>query len=509
MSISDYFKKMLYSKDELEIIDESLKQFKNKQKSSKVQGEGYEDIHSVQGFGNVGTGSFNLFYEKNINKDLKNNKTKLSEYRKMYDMPEIANVVEDAATEASQQDLDGNILQLELVDDTINKNENINKNLQEEFDKLFKERIEISKNIEDWLISLLVDGKIYIENIINKSRPSLGILGVKKLPAETMDYDIDAVSGKITNFYQFLVDNAKKPSTPEEAETSDKVVTFYPSQITFVNSGVYGNNKKDILGYLHKCRQPFNQLRLLETSVVIYRLIRSPERLVFKIDTGNMPKDKSMKYVEQIKNKFTKKQIYDPNTGSLTNSVDVTSILENFFVAQSSDGRGSDITSIGGNPSGFAELDDIHYFQKKLYMSLKYPMSRVVSMHEIRNGEIVFGGNQDEIARDEIKWAKFLEKYQNRLYSKLLDLFVLHLKFIGYVKQYDLDVSKLRITMTPPNNYIDKINQSKLQTKFDNYQNLSNNEEFPKSFLMRRYLDFEDEDFEMLNKCWKEDEKYG
>ena len=179
------------------------------------------------------------------------------------------------------------------------------------------------------------------------------------------------------------------------------------------------------------------------------------------------------------------------------------------FVKNSSDGRGSDITSIGGNPSGFAELDDIHYFQKKLYMSLKYPMSRVVSMHESRNGEIVFGGNQDEIARDEIKWAKFLEKYQNRLCSKLLDLFILHLKFIGYVKQYDLDVSKLRITMTPPNNYIDKINQSNLQTKFDNYQNLSNNEEFPKSFLMRRYLDFNDEDFEMLNKGWKEDEKYN
>ena len=85
---------------------------------------------------------------------------------------------------------------------------------------------------------------------------------------------------------------------------------------------------------MHKCKQPFNQLRLLETSVVIYRLIRSPERLVFKIDTGNMPKDKSMKYVEQIKNKFTKKQVYDPNTGNLTNNADVTSVLENFFMAQ-------------------------------------------------------------------------------------------------------------------------------------------------------------------------------
>jgi len=334
MAIFNYLKKMFYTNEELEVIDESLKQFKNKQKQSKVQGEGYEDIHNIQGFGNIGTGSFNLFYEKNINKDLKNNKTKLNEYRKMYDMPEISSVVEDAAMESSQQDLNGDVIKLELIDDTINKNENIKKNIQEEFDKLFKERIELSKHIEDWLTSLFVDGKIYIENVINKSRPSLGILGVKKLPCETMDYDIDASTGKVTNFFQFLVENAKKPTTPEEAENSDKVITFYPPQITFVDSGVYGLNKKDVLGYLHKCKQPFNQLRLLETSVVIYRLIRSPERLVFKIDTGNMPKDKSMKYVEQIKNKFTKKQVYDPNTGNLTNNADVTSVLENFFMAQ-------------------------------------------------------------------------------------------------------------------------------------------------------------------------------
>ena len=247
MAIFNYLKKMFYTNEELEVIDESLKQFKNKQKQSKVQGEGYEDIHNIQGFGNIGTGSFNLFYEKNINKDLKNNKTKLNEYRKMYDMPEISSVVEDAAMESSQQDLNGDVIKLELIDDTINKNENIKKNIQEEFDKLFKERIELSKHIEDWLTSLFVDGKIYIENVINKSRPSLGILGVKKLPCETMDYDIDASTGKVTNFFQFLVENAKKPTTPEEAENSDKVITFYPPQITFVDSGVYGLNKKDVL----------------------------------------------------------------------------------------------------------------------------------------------------------------------------------------------------------------------------------------------------------------------
>ena len=507
-TIGETIKRFFFRTPKSEQIDESIKSFKNKQPKPGVSGEGFEDINNVVGFGQTGVGSFNLFYKKHINVELKSSKDKITEYRKMYDMPEIGAVVEDAAIESTQEDVDGNVIKLEFVDEEIEGNDNIKNNIQEEFDKLFKDRIEIKKHIQDWFISYLTDGKLFLENIINKGRPSFGILGVKKLPAETMDFDVDGVSGNITNFYQFLTEQAKKPNSPEEADASNDVIMFYTPQITYIDSGIYGVNKKDVRGYLHKCRQPFNQLRLLETSVVIYRLIRSPERLVFKIDTGNMPKDKAMKYVEKIKNKFTKKQIYDQDTGNLTNSTDVTSILENFFLAQSADGRGSDITSIGGNPSGFAELDDIHYFQKKLYRSLRYPMSRVNAMHEQRNGEIIIGGNQGEIERDEIKWARFLESIQNRICNKLLDLFLLHLTFIGHTKEYELSSSSLKITMTSPNNYIEQINQSVIAQRFENYMALSNNEEFPKTYLMRKYLMYTDEDLKEIQAGWEDDEKY-
>jgi len=509
MSIfGNIFNKIFYSNEENEVINESLKQFKDRGKSQKTYGEGIEDVNAITGFGTTGVGSFNLFYETQINKELRNSKAKIYEYRKMYEMPEIGDVVENAAMESTQENIDGEVVTLEFVDEALEKNENIRKNIQDEFDKLFYERIKIKKVINDWFITLFVDGKLFLENVINDKKSSIGILNAKKLPAETMDYDIDYKSGRVSAFYQMLSDNAKKPGSLEEADIKDNVIGFFPAQITFIDSGIYGLNKKDVLGYLHKCRQPFNQLRLLETSVVIYRLIRSPERLVFKIDTGNMPKDKSMKYVEKIKNKFTKKQIYDPNTGSLANSTDVTSMLENYFLAQSSDGRGSSIESVGGNPSGFTELDDIHYFQKKLYRSLKYPMSRVESMQDKRNGEIVFGNNNNEIERDEIRWAKFLESYQKRVCEKLLDMFMLHLTFIGFVKQYELDVTKLRITMNSPNDYIDRINQSILVRKFENYQAMANNPEFPKTYLMRKYLDYDEEDFKSILIGWNEDKKY-
>ena len=905
----------LFGLEEPEQLDESLKSFKNKAKNKNIQGEGFEDIQSVTGFGQTGTSSFNMFYDRHINKQLKTDKAKLNEYRKMADMPEISDVIENAAIEATAEDKEGKVLKLDFISEELSKNANVVKNLEDEFNKLFYERIDIKSIMQDYFKSYMVDGKLYLENIINKSRPSMGVLGIKRLPAETMDYDVDPATGKITMFYQFLKENAKKPSSFEEAEESNDVVCFYPAQISYVDSGIYGINKKDVLGFLHRCRQPFNQLRLLETSVVIYRLIRSPERLVFRIDTGNMPKDKAMKYVEKIKNKFTKKQVYDPETGNLSNATDVNSILENYFLAQclrmdtkislmngkektlkdiindfnnginnqvysvdqktgkvikgdiewagvtrknaelmrvwfdnddyvdvtpdhkfvlrdgseveaqylktndslmplykrqekinkntneyeqyfdlkdnqwkfthrmgikpkkgyaihhkdfdrfnnedtnldqmdakshirlhcdtnkeresykpmlkalnvhgvrerqkqaarkamnkrwsdtdkreqqsqlmrqywqdnydvfmaniskpkseqhkkslsdsitnkwqepeyrlkssqssrdkwtpelrdqhrdifscviddkacnlfvksfnkldkkvniqkafnhistdnefmsywcdinsdkslvkkdhlgktsfykildhmgyddythfknevkynhkvvkiemllvredtgcltikdagenhnfaltagvfvknSSDGRGSQIDSIGGNPSGFSELDDIYYFQKKLYRSLKYPMSRVVSQQENRNSEILFStNNPGEVARDEIKWAKFLESYQKRICDKLLTLFMVHLEFLGLSKQYELDRTQLQIKMNPPNNYLEEIEQSILQKRFDNYTSLSSNEEFSKTFLMRRYLAFDDDDLKELKKGFDDDKK--
>jgi len=491
-----------------EQVNESLKSFKNKSKHKNVQGEGYEDIHQVSGFGQTGLSSFNQFYDRHINKQLKSDKIKLKEYRKMADMPEISEVIDNAVIESTEENQSGDIIFPEFSEE-ISKNENIKKNIMKEFNNLFYNKIKIKSLISGFFRSYLVDGKIYFENIINKGRPSFGILNIKKLPSETMDYDVDPETGKITMFYQFLKENAKKPRDMEEAEKSKDVVIFYPAQITYIDSGIYGVNKKDVLGYLHRCKQPFNQLRLLETSVVIYRLIRSPERLVFRIDTGNMPKDKAMRYVEKIKNKFTQKQVYDPETGALSNSTDVNSILENYFLAQSSDGRGSQIESIGGNPSGFSELDDIYYFQKKLYRSLKYPMSRVVMKQEDGGRDSIYGHGQGEIIRrDEIMWSKVLESFQKRFCDKLTDLFMIHLEFLGLKKQYELDKTQCWIKMNVPNNYREDQLQSEMLMRFENYMALASNEEFSKTFLMREFLKWDDEMLDKLKNGFLDDKEY-
>jgi hypothetical protein len=178
------------------------------------------------------------------------------------------------------------------------------------------------------------------------------------------------------------------------------------------------------------------------------------------------------------------------------------------FVKNSSDGRGSSIDSVGGNPSGFAEIDDIWYFARKLYVALKYPMSRITNMQEGRSGDNMFMGSQTgEINRDEIRWAKFLERHQQKFTQAFTKLFLLHLEFMGLKHEYELDESKINITMTPPNNYKQQMGQMLLESQMNNYQNVANNPEISKSFAQTKYLKWTEEDLKANSDGFKRDKE--
>ncbi len=489
-----------------QVLTEAIGSFKNKGKSGqsdaqaiKTRGEGYsfEDFSAVTGYGKHSMNSFNNFYQKYIDNAFASELARLQYYRVMAEMPEIASVIEDIVIESTQENINGDVVMLDVTDPELEKNENIMNNLNEEFEQLFFKKIGVNNFLFDIIRTYFVDAKVFIEKINHQNKPGLGIISLKKLPTETMDYFIDGKTGKIIGFIQYLKQGAKRIPTWEEAEVElekGEIVLFHPEQIMYTDYGVYGRTRKEVIGYLEKAKQPFNQLKLLETSVIIYRIVKAPERLVFKIDTGAMPRDKAMKFVEKIRQRFTQRVGYNQSTGKMENEPEVISMLDNYFLPQSSDGRGSDITSIGGDPSGFAELDDIYYFARKLYMALKYPMSRVMNQQQGQYDQNLFmQGATADVSRDEIRWSKFLERHQNKFEDLFLDLFILHLEFKGLKKEYDIDRSKMNVTMVPPNNYKDQMRQLLLNTQMDNYSNLSNNQEFSKSFLMKEYLGWDDE----------------
>ena len=180
------------------------------------------------------------------------------------------------------------------------------------------------------------------------------------------------------------------------------------------------------------------------------------------------------------------------------------------FVKNSADGRGSQIDSIGGNSAGFTELQDIYYFARKLYRALKYPLSRITAEEEKRSGDLMFGGNSTgEITRDEVKWAKFLERQQKKFCQEFLKIFMVHLEFKGLKKLYDLSPKKIAITMKSPSNYQDQIEQNLLESRFNNYTTLADREEISNYFCMKQYLDWDEETIMENVKGFQKDRELG
>ena len=497
----------LFGKDKDEnkpVIQEEIKAFQNKgqyrtnlKKILATKGEGWETIADIPGYGATQMQSFNVFYNTYINRVFESELQRIEEYRAMAMAGEVSDVIEDAVNESTQEDDVGEVFHLVIKDKDLQKNENVVKNLKREFYDLFVERLKLKEKIWDLMWTYFIDGRVFYERVIDTAHPKQGVINVKRLPTETMDYFYDPLSGKIMGYIQYIKPKTKRPADIAEAKKRDgkDLIFFDPNQIGFVDYGIYGKTRYEVRGYLEKARVPYNQLKLLETSAIIARVVRAPERYVFRIDTGNMPRDKALKYVEKIKTKMQKKQTYDPKTGTLTHEPEILAILENFYLPQSAEGRGSSIDTIGGNTNMFSELDDIYYFQNKLYRALKYPMSRVQAAQENRTGDVMFGqGGTAEISRDEIKWAKFLERQQKRMCKDFLEMFILNLEFKGMKKQYELTSKKIEVRMNAPSRYDEQMEQMFNDSRFANYSQLADRPEFSKYYLMKRYLRWDDEE---------------
>lgn len=520
MALFDFLKtKQEIPKDQL---NEALKPFEDRLSKSamlkiarKRSGEGIEDFSQMgSAFGAFGVetnfSNLNNFYKKFIDTAVKDAQERIIQYRNIAQYPEIAEVIEDIINESTQVDNSGRILQLTISDPELAANSNMSKTIVTEFYDLFYHRIQIQKKIDQLLYNYYVDSKVFWENIIDVGNPRKGIINIKPLATETMDYSWNPFTGKMNFFVQYTKPNGRMPVTFEEALASpDSCIAFHPKQITFLDYGFYGiGGKKDVIGYLEKVKQPFNQLKLIESSVVIYRLIRAPERLVFKIDTGNMPLDRAMRFVESMKRSLQQKVMYDPNTGQISNQPNVVSVLDNFFLPSSSSGRGSSVESVGGNPSGFAELDDLHYFQKKLYRALKYPMSRVEHIFEQQAKEIRVADSSGEIVRDETKWGRFLKKHQDKFSEAFLDVFMLHLEFKGLKKEFGIKRDMLQVSMTVPNDFIGSMKQVEFDRRWSNYDK-SDKPEFSKYWRMKRILKLTDEEIQENVDMLKKDRELG
>ena len=376
----------------------------------------------------------------------------IKRYREMALHPEVDSAIEDIVNEAIVSDSNDTPVQIDL--DNLNASDGIKKSVREEF-KTILDLLDFDKKAHEIYRNWYVDGRLFYHKVIDLKNPQEGIQELRYIDAMKIRY-IRQVKKSKNNPNDLLrnpnKDNPMDFEFPEieeyfsynpklqyptgtsgyASQASNKGIKIAKDSITYCSSGLVDRNKGSTLSYLHKAIKSLNQLRMIEDSLVIYRLSRAPERRIFYIDVGNLPKVKAEQYLRDVMMRYRNKLVYDANTGEIRDDKKYMSMLEDFWLPRREGGRGTEITTLPGGQN-LGEITDIEYFKKKLYRSLNVPPSRM-------DGEGGFNlGRSSEILRDELKFTKFVARLRKRFSNMFNDMLKTQLILKNIITPEDWD----------------------------------------------------------------------
>ena len=341
----------------------------------------------------------------------KNEVELISRYREMAMQPEIESAIDDIVNEAIVQDDDGKIT--DIILDNLKAPDKIKKAIKDEFQILLR-LLNYQNMAQDIFRRYYVDGRLYYHAIIDKEKPTEGIKELRYIDprklrkVREMKKQKDERTGadvmQTVNEYYIYNDKVVTGASSNFGPVGIRITT---DSIVSIVSGLMDSRRAVVLSYLHKAIKPLNQLRMIEDATVIYRISRAPERRIFYIDVGNLPKLKAEQYLRDIMVKYKNKLVYDSNTGEVRDDRKHMSMLEDFWLPRREGGKGTEITTLPGGQN-LGELEDVKYFQKKLYGALSVPISRL----EPNQGFSL--GRTSEITRDELKFSKFVDRLRNK-----------------------------------------------------------------------------------------------
>ena len=355
-------------------------------------------------------------------------------YREMAIHPECDGAIEDVVNEAIVSDLYDSPIEIELSN--VNASDKLKKAIRNEF-KYIKEILDFDRKSHEIFRNWYIDGRLYYLKVIDMKKPEEGIKELryidplkmrfvrqeKKNKQNDINYvnlktggsDEKVVSPEIEEFFMYTP-GAKYPTqTLSGSQTSKTAIKIAKDSVVYCSSGLVDRNKGSVLSYLHKAIKALNQLRMIEDSLVIYRLSRAPERRIFYIDVGNLPKVKAEQYLKEVMSRYRNKLVYNAQTGEVRDDRKFMSMMEDFWLPRREGGRGTEITTLPGGQN-LGELADIEYFQKKLYRALNVPESRIAS-----DGGFNLG-RSSEILRDELKFSKFVGRLRKRFAQMFNDM---------------------------------------------------------------------------------------
>ena len=347
----------------------------------------------------------------------KNEEELIRRYREIAIYPEVDTAIDDIVNEAIVADERDQSVSLSL--DNLNLSQKIKTKIRDEFDEILK-LLQFEEKGHDIFKRWYIDGRVYYHKVINPDQPRLGlselryidprkIRKVREIKKQRSNKTGVEMTQSVNEWYVY---NEKGMTTPN----SNMGIKITTDAISYCTSGVIDQNKNVVLSYLHKAIKPVNQLRMIEDAVVIYRIVRAPERRIFYIDVGNLPKVKAEQYLKDVMMRYRNKMVYDANTGEVRDDKKFMSMMEDFWLPRREGGRGTEITTLPGGQN-LGELSDIEYFQKKLYRALSVPETRMPG-----GGDGFNLGRSSEILRDELQFSKFVGRLRKRFSNLFNDL---------------------------------------------------------------------------------------
>jgi len=370
--------------------------------------------HGMGGFASTG-GVIGQYVD--MEGGIKNEADLVTRYRTMSLVPECDAAIEDIVNESiSSNDLDAPVsINLDRVN---HFSDSTKEKIRGEFDEVL-ELLGFRELAHDIYRKWYVDGRLYYHKMVESSNTKKGIQGLRAIDPQKIrkirevDKKKDPKTGvevvkKVDEYYLF-----NEQGFDKSGNNTGQTVRISPDAVTHITSGLLDYNQKVVVGYLHKAMKSVNQLRMLEDALVIYRISRAPERRIFYIDVGNLPKARAEQYLKEVQTSYRNKLVYNADTGEIKDDRKHMNMLEDFWLPRREGGRGTEISTLPGGQN-LGEIEDILYFQKKLYKSLNVPISRLET-------ETAFAiGRATEISRDEVKFSRFIDRLRIK-FSRLFD----------------------------------------------------------------------------------------
>ena len=419
---------------------------------------------------------------------------RILDYRIMASFAEVSDCLDEICDECINKNDNGEIVRLHF------RNVELKDIDKEKIDSEFKKYIqnfELERKGWEYFRQLLIEGEIYYEHIIHKSYPEEGILGTVQLPTELIDPIFDNIQNMIIKGY-ILRKPIFDPNKPNKIEKYE-FIPMDKNQITYINSSIWNQDKTFRLPFIENARRAYRQLSLIEDSIVIYRLVRAPERLVFNVDVGNMAPPKAEAYLRKLIQEYWSKKTFD--AGQNSNPVqkfNPQSMLDSFWFAKRAGSEGTSVTQLAGG-ANLGELTDLMYFVNKLYKALKVPTNRLNTESTFKDG--------NEILREELKFARFIIRLQQNFATGMKNGFITHLKLKGMMEKYDIKDQNIHLEFNVPTNFYELRENQKLELKVTNFSNLVSNPSISQTFGQKKLLGWTDIDIKANREFLRKDKE--